>query len=86
MSEANMGAGSQITPPHRDYTGLAYLNDDFKGGELVFPNRDVIITPKPGLLVGFPSNHKFVRHPTASSVAFTSRSFLVKALTHPENA
>jgi 2OG-Fe(II) oxygenase superfamily len=46
--------------PHRDYTGLAYLNDDFTGGELVFPNRDVIITPKPGLLVGFPSNHKFV--------------------------
>jgi len=60
MSEANMGAGSQITPPNRDYTGLAYLNDDFTGGELVFPNRDVIITPKPDLLVGFPSNHKFV--------------------------
>jgi len=46
--------------PQRDYTGLAYLNDDFKGGELVFPNLDVVITPKPGLLVAFPSNHKFV--------------------------
>jgi 2OG-Fe(II) oxygenase superfamily len=46
--------------PQRDYTALAYLNDDFTGGELVFPGHDLIITPKPGLLVGFPSNHKFV--------------------------
>ena len=44
----------------RDYTGLVYLNDNFTGGELVFPNRDVVIIPKPGLLVAFPSNHKFV--------------------------
>jgi hypothetical protein len=46
--------------PQRDFTGLAYLNDDFTGGELVFPDRDLVITPKPGLFVGFPSNHKFV--------------------------
>jgi len=46
--------------PQRDYTGLVYLNDNFTGGELVFPDRDVVIVPKPGLLVGFPSNHEFV--------------------------
>ena len=46
--------------PHRDYTALIYLNDNFTGGELVFPDRDVVIIPKPGLFVGFPSNHKFV--------------------------
>lgn len=46
--------------PQRDYTGVAYLNDDFTGGELVFPPLDAVITPKPGLLVGFPSNHKFL--------------------------
>ena len=45
--------------PQRDYTGLAYLNDEFTGGELVFPDRDVVIAPKPGLLVAFPSNHEF---------------------------
>jgi predicted 2-oxoglutarate/Fe(II)-dependent dioxygenase YbiX len=44
----------------RDYTGLVYLNDNFTGGELVFPDGDVVIIPKPGLLVAFPSNHKFV--------------------------
>jgi len=46
--------------PQRDCTGLAYLNDDFTGGELVFPDRDVVIIPKPGLLVGFPGNHELV--------------------------
>jgi hypothetical protein len=30
------------------------------GDELVFPDVDLVIIPKPGLLVGFPSNHKFV--------------------------
>lgn len=46
--------------PQRDYTGIAYLNDDFTGGELVFPDLDIVIAPRPGLLVGFPSNHEFV--------------------------
>lgn len=46
--------------PQRDYTGIVYLNDDFTGGELVFPDRNVVIIPKPGLFVAFPSNHKFV--------------------------
>jgi hypothetical protein len=46
--------------PQRDYTGIAYLNDDFTGGELVFPELDIVIAPRPGLLVGFPSNHEFV--------------------------
>jgi hypothetical protein len=46
--------------PQREYTALVYLNDNFTGGELVFPDRDVVIIPKPGLFVGFPSNHEFV--------------------------
>jgi hypothetical protein len=46
--------------PQRDYTGIAYLNDNFAGGDLVFPELNIILTPKPGLLVGFPSNHDFV--------------------------
>jgi hypothetical protein len=46
--------------PQRDYTVLVYLNDNFTGGELVFPDREVVVIPKPGLFVGFPSNHKFV--------------------------
>jgi len=60
MSEEKIGDGFLTTPPQRDYTALVYLNDDFTGGELVFPALDVLITPQPGLLVSFPSNHKFV--------------------------
>lgn len=39
---------------------LAGSNADFTGGEFVFSDVDVVIIPKPGLLAGFPSNHKFV--------------------------
>jgi len=46
--------------PQQDYTGIAYLNDDFTGGELVFPDRDLVIMPRPGLLVGFACDHRFV--------------------------
>lgn len=46
--------------PDRDYTGIAYLNDNFTGAELVFPRLDLTIAPKPGLLVAFPSDHRFV--------------------------
>ena len=46
--------------PDRDYTAIAYLNDNFTGGELVFPHLDLAIAPKPGLLVAFPSDHRFV--------------------------
>jgi hypothetical protein len=58
--DENMGGGSAESHPQRDYTGVVYLNDNFTGGELVFPDRDVVIAPKPGLFVGFPSNHEFV--------------------------
>jgi 2OG-Fe(II) oxygenase superfamily len=46
--------------PQRDYTGIAYLNHDFRGGELVLPDLGITIAPRQGLLVGFPSNHEFV--------------------------
>ena len=46
--------------PQREYTALVYLNNNFTGGELVFPDREVVVIPKPGLFVGFPSNRKFV--------------------------
>ena len=46
--------------PQRDYTGIAYLNHDFTGGELVFPDLGITIAPRSGLFVGFPSNHEFV--------------------------
>jgi predicted 2-oxoglutarate/Fe(II)-dependent dioxygenase YbiX len=44
----------------RDYSALIYLNDTFTGGQLVFPGLRLVVVPKPGLLVAFPSNHDFI--------------------------
>lgn len=43
----------------RDYTIIFYLNSDYEGGELVFPNQGVTIKPKEGSIVIFPSDHHY---------------------------
>lgn len=35
------------------------VSDDFSGGEIVFPNQSLVITPKTGLVVMWPSNRHF---------------------------
>ena len=40
---------------NRSYTVLLYLNDDFDGGETVFPIIDHAITPKKGMLIAYPN-------------------------------
>ena len=49
-----------MAQPIMRFSAFAYLNADFTRGELVFPDVDVVIIPTAGLLVAFPSNHKFV--------------------------
>jgi predicted 2-oxoglutarate/Fe(II)-dependent dioxygenase YbiX len=44
----------------RDLSVVYFLNDDFTGGELVFPELDLVIEPEPGTLVCFPSDHHYV--------------------------
>lgn len=44
----------------RDYSILIYLNDDFTGGAISFPNFDYQLQPCTGLLVAFPSDHRYV--------------------------
>ncbi|MGD8733442.1 MAG: 2OG-Fe(II) oxygenase [Gammaproteobacteria bacterium] len=43
----------------RDFSVLIYLNDDFAGGQLAFPRRGETIRPETGMLVAFPSDHRF---------------------------
>src|SRR5207247_10956837 len=40
--------------PQRDYTGLAYLNDDFTLGELVFRALNIVMTLTKSLSLAFP--------------------------------
>ena len=62
------GEGVWITPEQtkiwrkttdRDLSLVLFLNDDFEGGEFYFPCLKIKITPEPGLLVCFPSNHHY---------------------------
>lgn len=48
----------------RTLSCILYLNDDFAGGNLFFPLQDITITPKPGMLVLFPSNFIYIHQST----------------------
>jgi predicted 2-oxoglutarate/Fe(II)-dependent dioxygenase YbiX len=57
----------------RDLSLVYFLNDDFEGGELVFPDLDLKIKPQAGTLVCFPSDHHYVHgvNPVVSGHRFT---------------
>jgi predicted 2-oxoglutarate/Fe(II)-dependent dioxygenase YbiX len=59
----------------RDVSLLVYLNDDFSGGELEFPERGESIRPETGMLVAFPSDHRFAH--AALPVEAGNRSVVV---------
>ncbi len=44
----------------RDLSVVYFLNDHFVGGELVFPDLDLVIKPEAGTLVCFPSDHHYI--------------------------
>lgn len=44
----------------RDLSLVLFLNNDFEGGDLVFPDLKIRIRPEPGLLVCFPSSHMYL--------------------------
>ena len=44
----------------RDLSVLIYLNDDFEGGEVNFSNFGFDIKPSSGLLIAFPSDHRYL--------------------------
>jgi predicted 2-oxoglutarate/Fe(II)-dependent dioxygenase YbiX len=44
----------------RDYSLLVYLDEDYRGGELVFPNFDFKLRPRAGMLAAFPSDCRYL--------------------------
>lgn len=44
----------------RDLSTVIFLNDDFEGGEFVFPDLRIRIRPEPGLLIAFPSSEYYL--------------------------
>lgn len=62
----------------RMVTSLCYLNDDYEGGELEFPNFNVKITPEPGMLVLFPSTFPYAHkaYPVTEGTKYTMVTWL----------
>jgi len=53
-------AGKPNDFPWYDIAGLFYLNNDYEGGELYFPNQDVSFKPKAGSAYFFPGDMNYI--------------------------
>lgn len=42
-----------------EYSFVFYLNDDYEGGEIYWPNHDIVLKPKAGSVVIFPSKEPY---------------------------
>lgn len=56
----------------RTISAICYLNNDYEGGELEFPNFGVTVKPQAGMLILFPSNYAYghVAHPIISGTKY----------------
>lgn len=57
-----------------DIATLIYLNDDYAGGDIYFPDHDISIKPEAGDLICFPDNPDFVHGvmPIISGTRYTT--------------
>jgi hypothetical protein len=62
----------------RDFSSVLYLNSGFTGGALAFPALNLRIHPQPGLLVTFPSDHRF-RHSAEETLSGKRYAFVTWA-------
>jgi hypothetical protein len=46
--------------PYYDIAGLFYINDDYEGGELYFPDQGIQFKPKPGSAYFFPGDMNYI--------------------------
>lgn len=62
-----------------DYGAVIYLNDDYEGGHIYFPEHNVDFKPKAGTLVFFPSNNMYIHgvREITKGVRYTSPSFWI---------
>lgn len=60
------------TSTGRAISAIVYLNNDYEGGEIEFPNFKVKIKPQPGMLLLFPSNfaYRHIAHPITKGTKY----------------
>lgn len=61
----------------RNFGCVLYLNDDYEGGEIYFPNQNVEVKPKPNTLVFFPGTLEYLHgvRPVTNGIRYTLTSF-----------
>lgn len=66
------------TATGRYLSAILYLNDDYEGGELEFPDYKVMIKPEPGMLILFPSSfaYRHIAHPIKSGTKYAMVTWL----------
>lgn len=71
-----MGPHADEGDPRAHFSAVLYLNDNFEGGGLGFPNQDVFIMPKAGSVIVFPSVQPYVHDPKpAAEIKYISPAF-----------
>jgi 2OG-Fe(II) oxygenase superfamily len=66
--------------PQRDVSAIYYLNEAFEGGEIVFELQQLVVEPRRGLLLAFPSDADHVHEilPVRSGVRYTMAIWFTK--------
>jgi len=67
--KAHSDGGTDIA---RAISAVLYLNDDYEGGEIEFPNFGIKIKPEAGMLVLFPSTYPYahIAHPVTNGTKY----------------
>jgi len=79
MAHSDYGAHNEF--PHREWAAIVYLNDDYEGGEVFFPQLEKVIKPKAGQCMVFPGG-KLMHgvHPVTAGTRYTVASWLASEL------
>ncbi len=69
--------GSAHPYPWRDYASVTYLNDEYEGGLIYFPDYELELKPVPGTMVTFPGTVEYIHgvSKVESGVRYTMASF-----------
>jgi predicted 2-oxoglutarate/Fe(II)-dependent dioxygenase YbiX len=78
--ESEQGVWVANHTPYRDVTAIYYLNDEFDGGEIVIGAQQLVVKPRRGLLLAFPSDAAHVHEvlPVRSGVRYTMPIWFTK--------
>lgn len=66
----------------KDIATLVYLNNDYEGGEIYFPDYNLTFKPEPGDLLTFPDNPNYIHgvKPITKGIRYTTPRWFTRIL------